>query len=156
VAEDVEVTADRVVFPPVGRRLRLTAAVVLVVGGLVQAVAGALATTWVLVAAGSIAVAFGASIARSGGRGTTVTEAGWVDPTRVRNQELPWAEVAKVRVTAAGGRATVTLERRRLERDPGLRVARLPVGAVAAVLDVIRPWAATADVEVVDLTTRRG
>jgi hypothetical protein len=155
VAEEVEVTADRVVFPPVGgRRLRLLAAIVLVVGGLVQAAAGLVTTSWVLGAAGVVAVAFGVSVGRSGRRGTSVTAAGWTDPTRVRNRELPWTEVAKVRVTGVGGRATVTLERRGVESDPGLRVARLPLSDVPAVLERIEPWADLADVELVDLTRR--
>lgn len=155
MADEVRIADDRVVFAPVGgRRLRFTAAVVLVVGGLVQAVAGALTGAWALVLAGLVAVAFGGSVARRGGRGTAVTASGWVDPTRVRNRELPWSEVAKLRVTAIGDRAAVTLERRGVAQDPGLRVARLPVRDVPAVLERLGPWAATADVEVVDLTTR--
>jgi hypothetical protein len=155
VADEVEVTPERVTFPPLGgRRLRLTAAAVLVLGGLTQTLAGLLAPATVLVVAGLVAVAFGASVGLSARRGTTVTSAGWLDPTRVRNQRIAWSELRSVRLTTTGSRATVVLDRRDAGAGPGLRVARVPAGRVTEVVAAIRAWAEAAGVEVVDRTLR--
>lgn len=156
MAGQVEIESDRVVFPPLGGRgLRLSASIVLVLGGLVRGLTGAVQGQWLVALAGVVAVAFGVAIATTLRRaGTTVSAEGWVDPIRLRNRELPWPQLAKLRVTSVGDTATWTLEPRDEARGTGLRVARTDVDQVAPVLERVRPWADIHDVEVVDLTDR--
>jgi hypothetical protein len=154
VHDEVELHRDRVVFAPLGgRRLRRAGSAVLIAGGAVQLVAGAVAPAWPLVVAGLVAIAFGVSVLTSARRGTSVTADGWHDPTRVRNQHLAWSELATVRFTPSGDRAVVSLERRGEGLGAAVRVARLPVGQVPDILAVITPWASAADVRVSDHTT---
>ncbi len=156
MAGQVDIEPDRVVFPPLGgRALRISASIVLVLGGFVRGLTGALEGQWLLALAGVIAVAFGVAVGTTLRQaGTSVSAEGWVDPTRLRNRELPWPQLAKLRVTAVGGTATWTLEPRDEARGTGLRVARTDVDQVAPVLDRVRPWADLHDVEVVDLSDR--
>ena len=154
MAGEVRRDDDAIHFPPLGgRALRVSASVVLVLGGAVRAVTGALDQEWFLLLAGVVAIAFGVAVAMTLRQsGTTVTEEGWVDPTRLRNQRLPWSEVAKVRVTAVADTATWTLEPRDASRGTDLRVARTDVACVEDTVAQLRRWAAPHDVEVVDLT----
>lgn len=158
MAGEVRRDDDLVVFPPLGgRSLRVTASVVLVLGGTVRGVTGALDGEWFLLLAGVVAVAFGVAVAVTLRQaGTTVSAEGWMDPTRLRNQRLAWSDVAKVRVTAVGDTATWTLEPRDASRGTDLRVARTDLDCVADTVAQLREWAAQHDVEVVDLTNRRG
>jgi hypothetical protein len=113
VHDEVELRADQVVFAPLGgRRLRRVGAAVLMAGGAVQLIVGAVAAAWLLVVAGLVAIAFGVSVLRSSRTGTRVTADGWHDPTRVRNQQLAWSQLAAVRLTPSGDHAVVSLERR--------------------------------------------
>ncbi len=151
--DEVELHDDRVVFAPLGgRRLRRVGAGVLMAGGAVQLLAGAVAPAWPLVVAGLVAIAFGVSVLRSARRGTTVSAAGWHDPTRVRNQHLPWSTLAAVRLTRSGDHAVVSLERRGEGLGAAVRVARLPVAQVPPVLAALTPWATAAGVRVTDVT----
>jgi hypothetical protein len=158
VVDEVHIAVDRVTFVSRGgRRWRLTAAAVLVAGGVTQAGLGAVSREPALLVAGLVGVAFGISIARHATRaGTTVTAEGWTDPTRVRHQWVPWTSLARVRITAVGARASISLERHDVPSGSGVRVARLPRRAVPAVRAAIAPWAATTDTQVLDATgTRR-
>lgn len=151
--DEVERHSDRLVFAPVGgRRLRWTGAGVLLAGGVVQLLAGVLAPAWQLLVAGGVAIAFGVAVLRSARRGTTVTADGWHDPTRLRNQQLPWAELAVVRLLRRGDHAVVALERRGEGVAAAVQVARLPLAQVPDVLATIVPWAGAAGVTVRDLT----
>jgi hypothetical protein len=153
VHDPVELHADRVVFAPLGgRRLRRVGAGVLIAGGAVQLLAGAIAPAWPLAVAGLIAIAFGVSVLRSARRGTTVSADGWHDPTRVRNQHLAWSELATVRVTPSGDDAVVSLERRGEGLGAAVRVARLPRSQVPETLAVVAPWALDAGVTIRDRT----
>jgi hypothetical protein len=153
VHDPVELHDDHVVFAPLGgRRLRRVGAGVLIAGGAVQLVAGAIARSLPLVLAGLVAMAFGVSVLRSARRGTTVTADGWHDPTRVRNQHLAWSELAAVRVTPNGEDAVVSLERRGEGIGAAVRVARLPLAQVPETLAVVAPWATDAGVDIRDRT----
>jgi hypothetical protein len=155
VHDEVELRADQVVFAPLGgRRLRRVGAAVLMAGGAVQLIVGAVAAAWLLVVAGLVAIAFGVSVLRSSRTGTRVTADGWHDPTRVRNQQLAWSQLAAVRLTPSGDHAVVSLERRGEGLGAAVRVARLPVDQVPSTLAVIVPWATAAGVTVVDRTVR--
>jgi hypothetical protein len=154
VRDEVELSEDRVVFAPVGgRRLRRTGAGVLLAGGAVQLLAGVLAPAWQLLVAGVVAIAFGVAVLRSAQRGTSVTADGWHDPTRVRNEQLAWPELAVVRLVRRGDHAVVALERRGEGIGAAVPVARLPLAQVPAVVATITPWARAADVAVRDLTS---
>jgi hypothetical protein len=138
VHDPAEVHDDCIVFAPLGgRRLRRVGAGVLMAGGAVQVLAGALAAAWPLLAAGLVAIAFGVSVLRSARRGTVVTPDGWHDPTRLRNQRLSWSELAAVRLTRSGDHAVVSLERRGEGLGAAVRVARLPLAQVPATLTVL-------------------
>jgi hypothetical protein len=153
VRDEVELSDDRAVLAPVGgRRLRRTGAGVLLAGGVVQLLVGALAPAWPLLVAGAVAIAFGVSVLRSAQRGTTVTADGWHDPTRVRNEQLSWPELAVVRLVPRGDHAVVTLERRGEGIAAAVQVGRVPLPQVPAVVATITPWARAADVAVRDLT----
>lgn len=148
--EQVVIGPDEVTLPTMGsRRLRLTAAVVLLLGGAAQVGVGALTGELAFVLAGVVAAAFGISVGRGSARTTRVDADGWTDPTRVRNQHLRWDELRSVRLRPQGTDRVVLVEPRDEARGPALRVGRCPEAQVDTLAAALSLWAEPAGVVVV-------
>lgn len=148
--EQVVIGSKEIALPTVGsRRLRLTAAAVLLLGGATQVGVGAVTGELAFVVAGVVAAAFGVSVARGSTRTTRVDPTGWTDPMRVRNQHLAWAELRSVRLRPSGEGRVVLVEPRDPARGPALRVGRCPEEQVDELAAALTPWAAAAGAVVV-------